>query len=135
MGGDLETELMEYVNKVPNPTHGDNGANHKSLIDDMRNDMGGTTANIAQNFVAVHGDAGTKNGGGTEGGLLKPSTQMMNAGNVNVPGNKKAPAWKNDSKGHGAEKKGARPGAEVGAKDSSGRGESNTQSTLRPLKK
>lgn len=32
---------------------------------------------------------------GTEGGLAKPSATAINTGNVNVPGNKKAPAYKN----------------------------------------
>jgi hypothetical protein len=32
---------------------------------------------------------------GTEGGLAKPSAAAINTGNVNVPGNKKAPAYKN----------------------------------------
>ena len=32
---------------------------------------------------------------GTEGGLAKPSASAINTGNVNVPGNKKAPAYKN----------------------------------------
>ena len=31
---------------------------------------------------------------GTEGGLAKPSATAINSGNVNVPGNKKAPAYK-----------------------------------------
>ena len=31
---------------------------------------------------------------GTEGGLAKPSAAAINTGNVNVPGNKKAPAYK-----------------------------------------
>ena len=130
MGGDLETELMEYVNKVPNPTHGDNGTNTKSTIDNMKNDMGGTTANIAQSFSTTSG--------GTQGGLLKPSTAKLDGGNVNVPGNKKAPAYKNDGKGHGAEKKGARPGEMVGARTGemgNQRGEQNTQATIRPVKK
>ena len=129
MGGDLESELMEYVNKVGTPAYGDNGANTKSLIDNMKNDMGGTTANIAKNFSTTSG--------GTEGGLLKPSTAKLDGGNVNVPGNKKAPAYKNDGKGHGAEKKGARPGQNVGAEtgDNVRDGEKNTQSSLRPIKK
>jgi hypothetical protein len=130
MGGDLdlESELMEYVNKVGTPTYGDNGANTKSLIDNMTNDMGGTTANIAKNFSTTSG--------GTEGGLLKPSTAKLDGGNVNVPGNKKAPAYRNDGKGHGAEKKGARPGQNVGAEsgDNSRDAEKNTQSVLRGRK-
>ena len=140
MGGDLETELMEYVNKVPNPTHGDNGVQTTSMLgakSSPRNNMGGTAGNIAQNHVEVHGDAGTKSGG-TQGGLLKPSTAKLDGGNVNVPGNKKAPAYKNDGKGHGAEKKGARPGEMVGAHTGemgNQRGEQNTQATIRPVKK
>ena len=140
MGGDLETELMEYVNKVPNPTHGDNGVQTTSMLgakSSPRNNMGGTAGNIAQNHVEVHGDAGTKSGG-TQGGLLKPSTAKLDGGNVNGPGNKKAPAYKNDGKGHGAEKKGARPGEMVGAHTGemgNQRGEQNTQATIRPVKK
>ena len=34
---------------------------------------------------------------GTEGGLAKPSATAIKTGNVNVPGNKKAPAYKNVS--------------------------------------
>ena len=110
MGGEEEVDelqqFMEYVDKVALPKHGDNGANAKSVVAG-KNDMGGTTANIARGSVAVHGDAGTKNGGGTQGGLLKPSTKPQTGGNVNVPGAKSATKLKGVSKGHGAEKKGA----------------------------
>ena len=100
-GGEEEFDelagLMEYVNKVNPPKHGDNGANTKSIVAG-KNDMGGTTANIVK--------GGTSTTGGTQGGLLKPSTQEDNAGNVNVPGNAKAPKLNTVAAGHGAEKKG-----------------------------
>jgi hypothetical protein len=71
-------QFMEYVNKVALPKHGDNGIQNKSVVDNMKNDMGGTTANIAQNFSTTSG--------GTKGGLAKPSTQPQTGGNINVPG-------------------------------------------------
>jgi hypothetical protein len=58
---------------------GDNGVNTKSTLAG-KNDMGGTTANIAK--------GGTSTTGGTQGGLLKPSTTDLKSGNVNVPGGK-----------------------------------------------
>ena len=100
MGGEEEDELaglMEYVNKVNPPKHGDNGTNTKSIVA-KKNDMGGTTANIVK--------GGTSTTGGTQGGLLKPSTQEENFGNVNVPGGKGATKLSSVAAGHGAEKKG-----------------------------
>ncbi len=88
--------MMEYVNKVSPPKHGDDGANTKSIVAG-KNDMGGTTANIVK--------GGTSTTGGTQGGLLKPSTKEDNAGNVNVPGGKSATKLSPVSKGHGAERK------------------------------
>lgn len=73
-------QFMEYVNKVALPKHSNIQA--KSTIAG-KNDMGGTTANIAKSFSTTKG--------GTNGGLLNPSTKPQDAGNVNVPGNKKAP--------------------------------------------
>ena len=64
----------------------------------MKNDMGGTTANILQNTVETKG--------GTQGGLLNPATKPQTGGNVNVPGAKSATNLKSVGKGHGAEKKG-----------------------------
>jgi hypothetical protein len=61
--------------------------------------MGGTTANIAK--------GGESNKGGTQGGLLNPSTKDLNSGNVNTPGSKSATKLSSVAKGHGAEKKGA----------------------------
>jgi hypothetical protein len=71
--------MREYVEKVGNPKHGDNGANAKSTVAG-KNDMGGTTANIAK--------GGESTTGGTKGGLANPSSKEDNAGNVNVPGGK-----------------------------------------------
>ena len=70
-------QFMEYVDKVALPKHGDNGANPKSIVA-SKNDMGGTTANIAKGGVAK--------GEGTAGGLLKPTTTLQDAGNMNKPG-------------------------------------------------
>ena len=106
MGGmgaadELEDESMfmrEYVNKVSPPKHGDNGTNTKSIVA-KPNRMGGTSANIAKSFSTEKG--------GTEGGLLKPSTTEENFGNVNVPGGKAGKSgFKKSEPGHGAEKKG-----------------------------
>ena len=118
-GGEEEMDefagLMEYTVKVPSPKHGDNGVNTKSAVAG-KNDMGGTAANIAQGFSTEKG--------GTEGGLLKPSTQEENFGNVNVPGaNAGKTAFKKKEPGHGAEKAGAKETAD------------NKQSVLKAIKK
>jgi hypothetical protein len=73
---ELET-VREYVEKVGTPKGGDNGANAKSIVAG-KNDMGGTTANIAK--------GGEAKGEGTAGGLAKPTTQLQDGGNINVPG-------------------------------------------------
>jgi hypothetical protein len=149
--------LMEYVNKIGVPygsgahiagttelenvgasTGGSYKAsgNLKSTIDNMKNDMGGTTANIAQNHVEVHGDAGVK-AGGTKGGLLAPTTKPLIGKVQNTPGTDAGKTgFKTRVKGGGIDAQSGfnQPGKQVGAKDSSGRGESNTQSTLRPVK-
>ena len=100
MGGEEELEdsfMREYVEKVGNPKHGDNGANTKSVMA-KANNMGGTTANIVK--------GGESTTGGTKGGLLNPSTKEENFGNVNVPGgNAGKTAFKKKESGHGAEKK------------------------------
>ena len=89
--------MREYVEKVGNPKHGDNGANTKSVMA-KANNMGGTTANIVK--------GGESTTGGTKGGLLNPSTKEENFGNVNVPGgNAGKTAFKKKEPGHGAEKK------------------------------
>ena len=98
-GADELDQMMEYVNKVSPPKHGDNGVNSKSIVAG-KNDMGGTTANIAKSFSTEKG--------GTEGGLLKPTTKVDDAGNINKPGAKAGKtAFKKTQPGHGAEKKGA----------------------------
>ena len=74
-----EGMVREYVEKVGAPKGGDNGQNAKSIVAG-KNDMGGTTANIAK------GGESTK--GGTQGGLANPSTKDLASGNVNVPGGK-----------------------------------------------
>jgi hypothetical protein len=97
--GEEENEfqsMFEYVNKVALPKHGGNGDNTTSLFNKPKyNDMGG----VAPKF------GGTATGEGTKGGLLKPTTSKMDAGNQNVPGNAKAPKLKPVPKGHGVEKK------------------------------
>ena len=88
--------FLEYVNKVALPKHGDNGVQTKSVIDNMKNDMGGK----------VIGRSVPETKGGTNGGLLNPATKPQTGGNVNVPGAKSATNLKSVGKGHGAEKKG-----------------------------
>ena len=101
---ELET-VREYVEKVP-AGHGaekkgsaEKADNTKSVVDNMKNDMGGTTANIAK--------GGESKGEGTKGGLLNPAAKEDNAGNINVPGGKAGNAFSTKEPGHGAEKKGS----------------------------
>lgn len=101
--GKNESVMREYTEKVPAPQHGDNGANPKSVVAG-KNDMGGTSANIAR--------GGVSNTGGTKGGLASPDAKHIDSGNVNVPGGKKA------SKLHGV------------AKPKGGDNGANTKSTL-----
>ncbi len=100
---ELET-VREYVEKVP-AGHGaekkgaaEKADNTKSIVAG-KNDMGGTTANIAK--------GGEASGEGTKGGLLNPAPKEDNAGNINVPGGKAGNAFSTKEPGHGAEKKGA----------------------------
>jgi len=100
--------VREYVEKVA----GGHGAetkgaaeaadNKKSVVDNMKNDMGGTTANIAKG-----GEASEKN----DGGLADINAKEDNAGNVNTPGSKNATKMNNEP-GHGAEKKGSAESAD-----------------------
>ena len=109
--------LMEYVNKVAPPKHGDNGQNTRSAVAG-ENNMGGTTANIAKSFSTEKG--------GTEGGLASPKVvpNPDAAGNMNVPGGDAGKkGFKKKEPGHGAEKAGSKETAD------------NKQSALRPLKK
>ena len=93
-----EAFIREYVEKVTAAKGGDDGVNTKSTVAG-KNDMGGTSANLNKAF--------SNNGkGGTQGGLLNPSTKDLNSGNVNVPGGKAGVKHlKTVSGGHGAEKK------------------------------
>ena len=116
MGGDEEGEMKdafdpeletvrEYVEKVPaghgaeKKGQGEKADNTKSIVAG-KNDMGGTTANIAKGGTEPEGAS-------TKGGLLNPSTKEDNAGNINVPGGKAGNAFNTKEPGHGAEKKGA----------------------------
>ena len=107
--GDAELATMrEYVEKVAGG-HGaetkgsaEGADNKKSVVDNMKNDMGGTTANIV---------AGGEESGKNDGGLADITPKEDNAGNVNVPGAKGATKMSNE-KGHGAEKKGAAENAD-----------------------
>ena len=112
--------------------------NTKSVVDNMKNDMGGTVANIAQGHVEVHGDAGMKSK--VEGpGVMKPSVvpNPDAKGNINVPGGKAGKTgFKTQVKGGGIDRQAGfdKPGKQVGATDSSGRGESNKRSPLNARK-
>jgi hypothetical protein len=94
--------MREYVEKVAGghgaekKGAGEKGADTKSPVAG-KNDMGGTTANIAKGGE----------GGGSDKGLLSPKTKEDNAGNVNTPGAKNGNAFSTKEPGHGAEKKGS----------------------------
>jgi hypothetical protein len=119
MKDDFELKTVrEYVEKVPTG-HGaeKKGAaekvdNKRSTIDNMKNDMGGTTANILSGRNGA--DSGEANKGQLKGsGLLKGSTQDMKTGNINVPGgNAGKTSFKKKEPGHGPEKKGASESAD-----------------------
>ncbi len=110
---ELET-VREYVEKVP-AGHGAEkkgaaeagGANTKSIIDNMKNDMGGTVENIVSGRNGA--DAGFQGmTGDLKGGALsKGKPQLQDGGNINVPGGKAGSAFNKKEPGHGAEKKGA----------------------------
>jgi hypothetical protein len=103
-----EAFIREYVEKVTAAKGGDDGANIKSIVA-KKNDMGGTSGNLNKAFA----DSGK---GGTQGGLLNPSTKDLNSGNVNVPGGKAGVKHlKTVSGGHGAEKKGTGDNGDRGA--------------------
>lgn len=118
MKDDFELETVrEYVEKVP-AGHGaekkgaaEHADNKKSTVDNMKNDMGGTTANI----LSSKEDANTTHGELKGTGLLKGKAQEDNAGNINVPGGKAGSAFSTKESGHGAEKKGAAEQSDKGA--------------------
>jgi len=108
-GDDELATMREYVEKVAGG-HGaekkgaaDSADNKKSVVDNMKNDMGGTTANIAKG-----GEASEKN----DGGLSEVTPKDIDSGNVNVPGAKKAADMSAVKGGHGAEKAGAKEHAD-----------------------
>jgi len=100
--------------------------NTRSIVDNMKNDMGGTTANIAQGHVEVHGDVGAKSK--VDGpGVMKPNVQPNPdaKGNINVPGGKagktgfktqvKNGNWDKLSQGGDGKHVGAQAGSVTGA--------------------
>ena len=106
---ELET-VREYVEKVP----AGHGAEKKGAAEKAdgtkspvagKNDMGGTTANIAK----AQEDGSSK---GTAGGLAGNKPKEDNAGNINVPGGKAGNAFSTKEPGHGAEKKGSAESAD-----------------------
>jgi len=108
--GDAELATMrEYVEKVAGG-HGaekkggaESADNKKSVVDNMKNDMGGTSANIAK---------GGEESGKNDGGLADIKPKDIDSGNVNVPGAKKAADLSAVKGGHGAEKAGAKEQAD-----------------------
>jgi len=115
MKDDFELETVrEYVEKVP-AGHGaekkgaaEKADSTKSTIDNMKNDMGGTTANL-------RGGEAREASKGTAGGLANNKPQDMKTGNINVPGgNAGKTSFKKKEPGHGAEKKGAAEGSTDG---------------------
>ena len=120
MKDDFELETVrEYVEKVADG-HGaekkgkgeDGGTNTKSTIDNMKNDMGGTTANILSGRNGA--DAGLVGAGGSMKGSALSDTKAkdMSTGNINVPGGKAGGAFSKKEPGHGAEKKGSAESAD-----------------------
>jgi hypothetical protein len=108
-------QMREYVEKVAGG-HGaetkgkaETADNKKSVVAN-KNDMGGTASNLVQ---------GGEESGGDNAGLGDINEKEDSAGNVNVPGGKAGKSMKAQTKGHGAEKKGA--GEAAGA---------NTKSTI-----
>lgn len=100
--------VREYVEKVAGG-HGaeskgsaEGADNKKSVVDNMKNDMGGTTANIAK---------GGEDNGKNTGGLADITAKEDNANNVNTAGSKNATKMTNVP-GHGAEKKGSAESAD-----------------------
>jgi len=91
-------QMREYVEKVAPAKMGDSGSNTKSAVAG-KNDMGGTTDNIARDDTE-------------EGGAKVKQPKTHDAGNVNKPGAKASKSLKSQNTGHGAEKKGAGEGAD-----------------------
>ena len=115
------------------------GSVNTSSLKFNKNDMGGTASNIAQggSESTVYANKGNLSGNAVQKGNVVPNPDAK--GNINVPGGKAGKtAFKTQEPGHGAEKKGERPGKLAGAgtgEVGGQRGEQSTQSTIRPLKK
>ena len=111
--------VREYVEKVP-AGHGaekkgaaEKADNTKSTIDNMKNDMGGTTANIlsSKEDAVTLANQGALKGNGLEKGKVTDNPDAK--GNVNVPGgNAGKTGFKSKEPGHGAEKKGSAESAD-----------------------
>lgn len=116
------SNIREYVERVSDG-HGaekkgksESPDNKKSLIDNMKNDMGGTSSNILSSKSDDRGNEWGTAGGQLKGNGLTKGVQQMNTGNINVPGGKAGKTgFKNRvAAGHGAEKKGASEGKTEG---------------------
>jgi len=112
-------EMREYVEKVngggldSKKIGGDNGANTKSTVA-SKNNMGGTSANIARADTEKGVEAAKGQIKGSS--LHKQGAKEDNAGNINVPGGKAGKSgFKTSEPGHGAEKKGKPETADKGA--------------------
>jgi hypothetical protein len=111
---ELET-VREYVEKVTDG-HGaekkgraETADSKKSVVDNMKNDMGGTTANILSGRNGSDSVEAGAAGGKLKGTPLSDqSAKDMNTKNINVPGGKAGKSgFTHKEPGHGAEKKGS----------------------------
>jgi len=114
-------QMREYVEKISGPNFpgpgkmGDNGAYTKSPVA-SKNDMGGTTANILNGGTSSETNVVGKGGTVQGNGVSNQTPKDMSTGNINVPGGKAGKnTWKNNSAGHGAERKGKPESADKGA--------------------
>jgi hypothetical protein len=145
---DLET-VREYVEKVPaghgaEKKGGPEGQlsgtgkdgnkptmNTKSIVAG-KNDMGGSAKNLNQSYEdsgAVLSAQGQLKGTGLAKGNVVPNPDAK--GNLNVPGGKAGDAFKKNSAGHGAEKKGGGEGVLSGTGSQSDKPSVNSQSLFR----
>jgi hypothetical protein len=135
-----EDFIREYVEKVGGGNYntwgkmGDDGANTKSIIDNMKNDMGGTTANILNGGEYKGKEVGA--GSTIEGnGVFKQTKpQLQDGGNINVPGGKAGKtAFKKREPGHGPEKKGPAEGQGLGSGSGGPQGQVGSINTKSPI--
>ncbi len=136
-----EDFIREYVEKVGGGNYntwgkmGDDGVNTKSIIDNMKNDMGGTNQNI---LSGRNGAAPVEVGAGRTiqgNGVFKQSKpQIEDFGNVNKPGgNAGKTGFKKKEPGHGAEKKGEAEGKAWGAGTGGAAGQVGGLNTKSPI--